>query len=140
MAVCALLNIGVLLTNTLNMMLSQGYAIHLRSQFDFGWCRMNAFVAQWIRGMASWILVLVAFDRFQQSKTVRRTQTKNNHIVLYLDHLRLILNVLWYRILIVKDFKKIFLNFQLKQLFYQLMEDLLKNKVHQLVVNHMNQE
>ena len=83
MAVCAVLNIGVLLTNTLNMMLTQGYAIHLRSQFDFGWCRMNAFVAQWIRGMASWILVLVAFDRFQQSKTVRRTSTKNNHTVLF---------------------------------------------------------
>jgi len=83
MAVCALLNIGVLLTNTLNMMLTQGYNIHLRSQFDFGWCRMNAFVAQWIRGMASWILVMVAFDRFQQSKTVRRSPSKNNHIVIY---------------------------------------------------------
>jgi hypothetical protein len=83
MAVCALLNIGVLLTNTLNMMLTQGYNIHLRSQFDFGWCRMNAFVAQWIRGMASWILVMVAFDRFQQSKTVRRAPSANNHIVIY---------------------------------------------------------
>ncbi|CAF1034171.1 unnamed protein product [Rotaria sordida] len=83
MAVCALLNIGVLLTNTLNMMLSQGYDIHLRSQFDFAWCRINAFVAQWIRGMASWILVIVAFDRFQQSKTIRRTPTKNKHTVLY---------------------------------------------------------
>jgi hypothetical protein len=83
MAVCALLNIGVLLTNTLNMMLTQGYDIHLRSQFDYGWCRMNAFVAQWIRGMASWILVMVAFDRFQQSKIVRRTPTtKKNHVVL----------------------------------------------------------
>ncbi|CAF3867554.1 unnamed protein product, partial [Rotaria sordida] len=37
MAVCALLNIGVLLTNTLNMMLSQGHSIHLRSLFDLGW-------------------------------------------------------------------------------------------------------
>ncbi|CAF1127579.1 unnamed protein product [Rotaria sp. Silwood1] len=84
MAVCALLNIGVLLTNTLNMMLTQGYDIHLRSQFDFAWCRINAFVAQWIRGMASWILVIVAFDRFQQSKTVRRTTRNNNkHTVLY---------------------------------------------------------
>ncbi len=83
MAACALLNIGVLLTNTLNMMLTQGYDIHLRSQFDFSWCRMNAFVAQWIRGMASWILVMVAFDRFQQSKTVRRTPSQNNHIVIY---------------------------------------------------------
>ena len=83
MAVCALLNIGVLLTNTLNMMLTQGYDIHLRSVFDFGWCRMNAFVAQWIRGMASWILVLVAFDRFQQSKSIRRTPIKNNYTVLY---------------------------------------------------------
>jgi hypothetical protein len=82
MAVCALLNIGVLLTNTLNMMLTQGYGVHLRSQFSFSWCRMNAFVAQLIRGMASWILVLVAFDRFQQSKTVRRTLTKNNHNVI----------------------------------------------------------
>jgi hypothetical protein len=83
MAVCAVLNIGVLLTNTLNMMLTQGWAIHLRSQFGLGWCRMNAFVAQWIRGMASWILVLVAFDRFQQSKTVRRSlTTRNNYIVL----------------------------------------------------------
>jgi len=83
MAVCALLNIGVLLTNTLNMMLTQGYDIHLRSQFDYGWCRMNAFVAQWIRGMASWILVMVAFDRFQQSKIVRRTTTtKKTHVVL----------------------------------------------------------
>jgi len=83
MAACALLNIGVLLTNTLNMMLTQGYDIHLRSQFDFGWCRVNTFVAQWIRGMASWILVMVAFDRFQQSKTVRRTPSQNNHIVIY---------------------------------------------------------
>ncbi|CAF3251893.1 unnamed protein product [Rotaria sp. Silwood2] len=83
MAVCAILNIGVLLTNTLNMMLSQGYDIHLRSQFDFAWCRINAFVAQWIRGMASWILVIVAFDRFQQSKTVRRSPTNNKHIVLF---------------------------------------------------------
>jgi hypothetical protein len=82
MAACALLNIGVLLTNTLNMMLSQGYHIHLRSLFDFGWCRMNAFVAQWIRGMASWILVIVAFDRFQQSKAVRRTLRNNNSIVI----------------------------------------------------------
>jgi hypothetical protein len=82
MAVCALLNIGVLLTNTLNMMLTQGYDVHLRSQFNFGWCRMNAFVAQWIRGMASWILVLVAFDRFQQSKSVRRTPKNNNYTVL----------------------------------------------------------
>jgi hypothetical protein len=83
MAVCALLNIGVLLTNTLNMMLTQGYDIHLRSQFDFGWCRMNAFVAQWIRGMASWILVMVAFDRFQQSKTVRRAPRNNNYTVIF---------------------------------------------------------
>jgi hypothetical protein len=83
MAACALLNIGVLLTNTLNMMLTQGYHIHLRSLFDFGWCRMNAFVAQWIRGMASWILVVVAFDRFQQSKAVRRTPRNNNPIVIF---------------------------------------------------------
>ncbi|CAF1147967.1 unnamed protein product [Rotaria sordida] len=83
MAVCALLNIGVLLTNTLNMMLSQGHSIHLRSLFDLGWCRINAFVAQWIRGMASWILVIVAFDRFRQTKTLRRTSTRNNCTVLY---------------------------------------------------------
>ncbi|CAF0835179.1 unnamed protein product [Rotaria sp. Silwood1] len=83
MAVCALLNIGVLLTNTLNMMLSQGHGIHLRSLFDLGWCRLNAFVAQWIRGMASWILVIVAFDRFRQTKTLRRTSTRNNYTVLY---------------------------------------------------------
>lgn len=83
MAVCALLNIGVLLTNTLNMMLTQGYGIHLRSLFDIGWCRINAFVAQWIRGMASWTLVIVAFDRFQQSKTVRRPlNTKNSTVFL----------------------------------------------------------
>ena len=82
MAVCALLNIGVLWTNTLNMMLTQGYGIHLRSLFDFGWCRFNAFVAQWIRGMASWILVIVAFDRFQQSKTVRRPLNRKNSTVL----------------------------------------------------------
>ena len=82
MAACAFLNIGVLLTNTLNMMLTQGYHIHLRSLFDFSWCRINVFVAQWIRGMASWILVIVAFDRFQQSKTIRRTPRKNNYIVL----------------------------------------------------------
>jgi hypothetical protein len=78
MAVGTLLNIGVLLTNTLNMVLSQGYHFHLRSQFGFGWCRVNAFVAQWIRGMVSWILVMVAFDRFQQSKTVRRPLSKQN--------------------------------------------------------------
>lgn len=83
MAACAVLNLGVLLTHTLNMMLTQGYDIHLRSQFDFSWCRMNAFVAQWIRGMASWILVMVAFDRFQQSKTVRRSIRKNNYTVIY---------------------------------------------------------
>jgi hypothetical protein len=83
MAVCALLNIGVLLTNTLNMMLSQGHDFHLRSLFDLGWCRMNAFVAQWIRGMASWILVIVAFDRFRQSKSVRRTPMNKNPIVFY---------------------------------------------------------
>lgn len=82
MAVCAILNIGVLLTNTLNMMLSQGYHIHLRSQFDFGWCRINAFIAQWIRGMASWILVIVACDRFQQSKQVHRPLVRKNHRVL----------------------------------------------------------
>jgi len=82
MAVCALFNIGFLLTNTLNMMLSQGYDIPFRSLFDFGWCRMNAFVAQWIRGMASWILVLVAFDRFQQSKTVRHIPKNNHYTVL----------------------------------------------------------
>lgn len=78
MAVCALFNIGVLLTNTLNMMLSQGYTIHVRSLFGFGWCRINAFVAQWIRGMASWTLVIVAFDRFQQSKTIRRAAPTQN--------------------------------------------------------------
>lgn len=82
MAACALLNIGVLLTNTLNMMLTQGYYVHLRSLFDFGWCRIHAFISQWIRGMASWILVVVAFDRFQQSKTIHRPTRKNNHIVL----------------------------------------------------------
>jgi len=83
MAVCALLNIGVLLTNTLTMMLTLGYRIHFRSLFDLGWCRMNVFVAQWIRGMASWILVIVAFDRFRQTKTVRRTPTRKNHMVFY---------------------------------------------------------
>ena len=82
MAACALLNIGVLLTNTLNMMLTQGHYIHLRSLFDFSWCRIHAFISQWIRGMASWILVMVAFDRFQQSKTIHRPTRKNNHIVL----------------------------------------------------------
>lgn len=81
MAFCALSNIGVLLTNTLNMMLTLGYNIHFRSQFDFGWCRMNVFVAQWIRGMASWILVLVAIDRFQQSKTVQRTSRRDDYTV-----------------------------------------------------------
>ena len=83
MAVCAILNMGVLLTNTLNMMLSQGYGFHLRSLFSLGWCRINAFVAQWIRGMASWTLVLVALDRFQQSKTVGRMSTSNKHRVLH---------------------------------------------------------
>jgi hypothetical protein len=83
MAVCALLNIGVLLTNTLNMMLSQGHDFHLRSLFDMGWCRINAFVAQWIRGMASWILVIVAFDRFRQSKSIRRIPANKNHIVFF---------------------------------------------------------
>ncbi len=83
MAVCALLNIGVLLTHTLHMMLTQGHQFHLRSIFDLGWCRLNAFVAQWIRGMASWVLVIVAFDRFRQSKTIRRTQTNKNHMVFY---------------------------------------------------------
>lgn len=83
MALCALLNIGVLLTHTLNMMLTQGHGIHLRSLFDMGWCRINAFVSQWIRGMASWILVIVAFDRFRQSKTIRRTPTNRNSIVFY---------------------------------------------------------
>lgn len=84
MAVCALFNIGVLLTNTLNMMLSQGYSIHIRSLFDYGWCRINVFVAQWIRGMASWTLVIVAFDRFQQSKYVRRVAlTQKNRRVFY---------------------------------------------------------
>ena len=82
MAVCALLNIGVLLTNTLNMMLTQGYDIHLRSQFNLGWCRVNAFVAQWIRGIASWILVVVAVDRFQQSKLIPRPNARRNHSVL----------------------------------------------------------
>ena len=81
MAACALLNIGVLLTHTLNMMLTQGYYIHLRSLFDFSWCRIHAFVAQWIRGMASWILVMVAFNRFQQSKTIRRPTRESNSIV-----------------------------------------------------------
>jgi hypothetical protein len=84
MAVCALLNIGVLLTNTLNMALTQGYKIHVRSLFNLGWCRINAFVSQWIRGMASWILVIVAFDRFQQSKTVRRTPAGKNRRVSYM--------------------------------------------------------
>ena len=84
MAVWALLNIGVLLTNTLNMMLSQGYDIHLRSRFNFVWCRINAFIAQWIRGMASWILVIVAFDRFQQTKIVRYKPTRNQYRVLYI--------------------------------------------------------
>ena len=83
MAVCALLNIGVLLTHTLHMMLTQGHGLHIRSIFDLGWCRLNAFVAQWIRGMASWILVIVAFDRFRQSKSVRRTQTNRTHLVFY---------------------------------------------------------
>jgi hypothetical protein len=83
MAVCAILNIGVLLTNTLNMMLSQGHQFHLRSLFDLGWCRLNVFVAQWIRGMASWILVIVAFDRFQHSKSIRRIQTNKNHTVFF---------------------------------------------------------
>lgn len=82
MAACALLNIGVLLTNTLNMMLTQGYYIHLRSSYDFAWCRIHAFIAQWIRGMASWILVMVAFDRFQQSKTIRRVTRNSNSVVL----------------------------------------------------------
>ena len=82
MAVCALLNIGVLLTNTSNMMLTQGFDIHLRSQFGFAWCRFNAFVAQWIRAVASWMLVVVAFDRYRQSKQVRRPLTKNKFLVL----------------------------------------------------------
>lgn len=51
-------------------------------KFDLAWCRLNAFVAQWIRGMASWILVMVAIDRFRQSKKVRRTLKTNNHTVL----------------------------------------------------------
>ena len=83
MAVCALLNIGVLLTNTLNMMLTNGHNYHIRSLFDMGWCRINAFIAQWIRSMASWILVIVAFERLQQSKSVRRAPTRNSHIVFY---------------------------------------------------------
>lgn len=83
MAVCALLNIGVLLTHTLNMMLSQGYNIHIRSLFHLSWCRINVFISQWIRGMASWILVIIAFDRFQQSKRVRRTPTRKNYLVFY---------------------------------------------------------
>jgi hypothetical protein len=64
-------------------MLSQGHQFHLRSLFDLGWCRLNAFVAQWIRGMASWVLVIVAFDRFRQSRSIRRIQTNKNHVVLY---------------------------------------------------------
>ena len=83
MAVCALLNIGVLLTNTVNMMLSQGHAYHLRSLYDLGWCRFHAFLSQWIRGMASWILVIVAFDRFRQSKTIRRTPMNRNPVVFH---------------------------------------------------------
>lgn len=83
MAICALLNIGVLFTNTLNLTLSVGYSIHFRSLFTLGWCRFNTFVAQWIRGMASWFLVIVAFDRYRQSKSVRRTPTRNNHTVFY---------------------------------------------------------
>ena len=83
MGICALLNIGVLLTNTLNMTLTQGFGFHLRSLFDLGWCRLNAFIAQWIRGMASWSLVIVAADRFQQSKSVTRTPTRGNHSVVY---------------------------------------------------------
>lgn len=82
MAVCALLNIGVLLTNTSNMMLSQGYGIHLRSQFGFAWCRMNAFIAQWIRAVASWMLVIVAFDRFRQSGRVRRPLNRTRSAVI----------------------------------------------------------
>jgi len=75
MAVCVLFNIGVLLTHTLNMMLTHGHGIHIRSIYDVGWCRFHAFLSQWIRGMSSWILVIVAFDRFRQSKVVRRTTT-----------------------------------------------------------------
>lgn len=82
MAVCALLNIGVLLTHTSNMMLTQGHDFHLRSLYDVGWCRINVFIAQWIRGMASWILVIIAFDRFRQSKTIRRVQPNKNRTVL----------------------------------------------------------
>jgi len=82
MAVCALLNIGVLLTNTLNLMLTLGYSIHFRSQFNIAWCRVNAFIAQWIRGMAAWVLVIVAVDRFRQSKKVCRTQKANDHTVI----------------------------------------------------------
>ena len=81
MAVCTLLNIGVLLTNTMNMLLSVGYGIHFRSLFDLGWCRVNVFIAQWIRGMASWFLVVVAFDRFRQSKIIRRTPARDQHTV-----------------------------------------------------------
>ena len=83
MGICALLNMGVLLTNTLNMTLTQGFGIHFRSLFDLGWCRVNAFIAQWIRGMASWTLVIVAADRFQQSKSVTRTTARGNHSVAY---------------------------------------------------------
>ncbi|UJR27281.1 hypothetical protein I4U23_008576 [Adineta vaga] len=83
MAVCAISNIGVLLTNTLHMSLSNGYGIHVRSLFNLSWCRTNVFVSQWIRGMASWFLVVVALDRFRQSKIIRRTPSRDKHTVSY---------------------------------------------------------
>ncbi|CAF0756956.1 unnamed protein product [Adineta ricciae] len=97
MAVCTLLNIGVLLTNTMNMLLSVGYGIHFRSLFDLGWCRVNVFIAQWIRGMASWFLVIVAFDRFRQSKIIRRTPARDqrtvSHTIIITSLLLLITNL-----------------------------------------------
>ncbi|CAF1249041.1 unnamed protein product [Adineta steineri] len=83
MAVCAVLNTGVLLTNTLNLTFSLGYGIHVRSLYDLGWCRLNVFIAQWIRGLASWFLVIVAFDRFRQSKTIRRIPARKNPMLFY---------------------------------------------------------
>ncbi|CAF0889550.1 unnamed protein product [Didymodactylos carnosus] len=79
MAVCSLLNVGVLLTNTLYMTLVMGWQIDLRSSIL--WCRIHVFVSQWFRGFASWILVIVAIDRYRRSRSLRpRTQSKN-HIV-----------------------------------------------------------
>ncbi|CAF1175160.1 unnamed protein product [Didymodactylos carnosus] len=77
MAVCSILNVGVLLTNTLYMMLVMGFNIDIRGTVF--WCRMHVFISQWFRGFASWTLVIVAIDRYKRSRSLRpKTSSKNN--------------------------------------------------------------